>query len=104
MAYAWEVCNRKNKRRLAWDEVGLDLLEHAVKEMSLVKHMLPAIAFCPLPGNLWHVVLEPGRRFRFEASLTGFTCGTSFGGARATLWMQTTLRVAFMSNSRRCTC
>lgn len=68
IAYAWESCNKKDKAKLAWDEVGPTLLREAVRKFGLQRFVRPAIAFCPLPSYLWKSVLSPSEQFRFQAS------------------------------------
>ena len=68
MAYTWDVCQKKDKQNLTWDEVGPDLMEQAVKRFGLYRHVQPANTFCALPSDLWYAVLQPKRCFRFEAN------------------------------------
>jgi hypothetical protein len=69
MEYAWDVCRKKDKTNLSWDEVGPDLMEESVQRFSLDHYVRPPISFCPLHSEQWRCVLEPwkpSRRFRFQ--------------------------------------
>lgn len=68
MAYAWETCLRKDRAHLNWKEVGPDLLASAVRRYSLDRYVQPAIAFCALPMDLWHTVVEPSHLFEFQSN------------------------------------
>jgi mannosyltransferase OCH1-like enzyme len=59
MAYAWEVCQRKNPSELVWGETGPRLMTEAVGRFSLAHSKQPFRAFCPLEYSEWHKVLEP---------------------------------------------
>ena len=59
MAYAWEVCQRKNPSELVWGETGPRLMTEAVGRFSPAGRREPFRAFCPLEYSEWHKVLEP---------------------------------------------
>src|SRR6266436_5173524 len=59
MAYAWQVCQRKEPQELVWGETGPRLMGEAVKRFSLEQYKMPHYVFCPLPWNQWQKVLEP---------------------------------------------
>jgi len=59
MAYAWEVCQKKNPEDLVWGETGPKLMGEAVREFSLERYKKPFRAFCPLEYSDWHKILEP---------------------------------------------
>lgn len=59
MAYAWEVCQRKEPDQLAWGETGPRLIGEAVSRSSLEKYKKPHYVFCPLGYYEWGKVLQP---------------------------------------------
>lgn len=59
MAYAWEVCQKKNPQDLVWGETGPKLMGEAVRKFSLERYKQPSRAFCPLEYSDWHKFLEP---------------------------------------------
>ncbi|HEY0379750.1 MAG TPA: glycosyltransferase [Pyrinomonadaceae bacterium] len=59
MAYAWEVCRKKNPQELVWGETGPRLMMDAVGRFSLSRCRQPFQVFCPLDYSEWHRVLEP---------------------------------------------
>lgn len=59
MAHAWEVCQSKNPKKLAWGETGPKLAGQTVKKHSLERYVMPHDVFCPLDYTEWHKVLEP---------------------------------------------
>ena len=60
MAYAWDVCERKNPARLVWGETGPLLMAKAVKRFGLERYKLNHWAFCPIDYEEWSKVLQPG--------------------------------------------
>lgn len=60
MAYAWNVCQRKNPARLVWGETGPKLMAQAVKTFGLDKYKTNHKAFCPIDYEEWRKVLQPG--------------------------------------------
>jgi mannosyltransferase OCH1-like enzyme len=59
MAYAWGVCQAKNKTELVWGEVGPKLIAHVVNKYDLERHRKPSYVFCPVSWADWHKLLEP---------------------------------------------
>lgn len=59
MAYAWEVCRKKDPQKLNWGETGPRLMGEAVTRSSLEQHVKPYTFFCPLSYSDWSRVLEP---------------------------------------------
>ncbi|HKQ50936.1 MAG TPA: hypothetical protein VJT74_01115, partial [Pyrinomonadaceae bacterium] len=59
MAYAWEVCRRKNPSELVWGETGPRLMTEAVGRFSLSHYKQSFRVFCPLEYSEWHKILEP---------------------------------------------
>ena len=59
MAYAWDVCDKKDPTKLVWGETGPRLMAAAVREFSLERFKQPPEVFCPLGYADWHKVLEP---------------------------------------------
>jgi mannosyltransferase OCH1-like enzyme len=59
MAYAWEVCQKKDPEQLMWGETGPQLITQAVKQFSLERYKKPYWVFCPLGYKDWRRVLEP---------------------------------------------
>jgi mannosyltransferase OCH1-like enzyme len=59
MAYAWEVCQRKDPDKLVWGETGPRLMGEAVRKYSLEKYKQPFKVFCPIGYADWQKVLEP---------------------------------------------
>ena len=60
MAYAWNVCQKKNTARLVWGETGPRLMAKAVKKFGLDKYKTNHHAFCPIDYEEWGRVLQPG--------------------------------------------
>jgi mannosyltransferase OCH1-like enzyme len=59
MAYAWQTCQSKDVKNLAWGETGPRLVDEAVRLFSLQEFRQPARAFCPLSYSDWNRVLQP---------------------------------------------
>lgn len=59
MAYAWEVCDRKDPEQLMWGETGPKLMTEAVRKLSMEHYTKPYRIFCPLVFSEWHRILEP---------------------------------------------
>lgn len=59
MAYAWEVCQKKDPAQLVWGETGPRLMAESVGRSSLGRYEKPFRVFCPLSYSEWHKVLEP---------------------------------------------
>ena len=59
MAYAWQVCERKDPQQLMWGETGPRLMTEAVRKCSLENYVKPPRVFSPLRFNEWRRVLEP---------------------------------------------
>ena len=68
MAYAWDVCQRKNPARLVWGETGPRLMSKAVKRFRLDKYKMSHQVFCPIDYEEWHKVLQPGFGLSFEGT------------------------------------
>jgi mannosyltransferase OCH1-like enzyme len=66
MAYAWNVCQRKNPARLVWGETGPKLMAKAVKKFGLDEYKMSHQAFCPIDYEEWHKVLQPGFELSFD--------------------------------------
>lgn len=60
MAYAWEVCEKKDPGLLMWGETGPRLMTEAVRRFSLESYAKPPQVFSPLRFSEWRRVLEPG--------------------------------------------
>ena len=60
MAYAWEVCQKKNPARLVWGETGPRLMAKAVKRFGLERYKRTHQTFCPIDYEEWRKVLQPG--------------------------------------------
>lgn len=59
MAYAWDVCDKKDPAQLVWGETGPRLMDAAVREFSLERFKKPPEVFCPIGYADWRRVLEP---------------------------------------------
>jgi len=59
MAYAWEVCEKKDPQQLKWGETGPRLMTEAVGKFSLEQYKKPYWYFSPLEFREWRRVLEP---------------------------------------------
>jgi hypothetical protein len=59
LAYAWNVCQEKDRDQLVWGEIGPKLIADAVKRFSLERYVKPADVFCPLGYGDWEKVLDP---------------------------------------------
>ena len=66
MAYAWNVCQRKNPARLVWGETGRRLMSKAIKRFRLDKYKMSHQAFCPIDYDEWQKVLQPGLELSFD--------------------------------------
>lgn len=66
MAYAWDVCQRKNPARLVWGETGPTLMAKAVKRFGLDRYKASYRAFCPIDYEDWWKVLQPGFEPSFD--------------------------------------
>jgi mannosyltransferase OCH1-like enzyme len=66
MAYAWDVCQRKNPARLVWGETGPGLMAKAVIRFGLEKYKMSHKAFCPIDYEEWRKVLQPGFELLFD--------------------------------------
>ena len=60
MAYAWDVCQKKNPARLVWGETGPRLMAQAVKKFGLDRYKTNHHVFCPIDYEEWRKVLQPG--------------------------------------------
>lgn len=60
MAYAWDICQRKNPARLVWGETGPKLMAKAVKKFGLERYKRTHQTFCPIDYEEWRKVLQPG--------------------------------------------
>jgi len=58
MAYAWQVCEKKDPQQLMWGETGPRLVTEAVKMCSLEYYAKPPRVFSPLRFSEWHKVLN----------------------------------------------
>lgn len=68
MAYAWQVCQKKNVENLVWGETGPRLIGEAVRQFSLECYQQPSHVFCPIGYSEWANVLEPDEVALFEES------------------------------------
>jgi len=59
MAYAWEVCDKKDPQQLKWGETGPRLITHAVNSFSLEQYKKPRHYFSPVDYLDWRRVLDP---------------------------------------------
>lgn len=58
MAYAWDVCKRKDKGQLVWGETGPRLMAEAVSRFSLQIFTQPPEVFCPLGFFEWAKIID----------------------------------------------
>lgn len=59
MAYAWKVCQSKEKEKLVWGETGPRLMADAVRKFNLKEYTQPPQVFCPVGFFEWRKILEP---------------------------------------------
>ena len=59
MAYAWQVCEKKDPQQLKWGETGPRLMTEAVRRFSLERYTKPYRYFSPLEFSDWRRVLDP---------------------------------------------
>jgi hypothetical protein len=71
MAYAWDVCNKKNPEDLVWGETGPRLMGQAVRNVSMEQYKKPHYVFCPLRYDEWKKVLEPETGLEFGGRTYG---------------------------------
>ena len=58
MAYAWQICQQKDRAMLRWGEIGPRLVAEAVKQFSLDRFVHSTETFCPVSYTDWHSVLD----------------------------------------------
>jgi mannosyltransferase OCH1-like enzyme len=68
MAYAWNVCEKKDPACLVWGETGPRLIAKAVKKFKLDKYKVSHEAFCPVDYEEWRKLLQPGFELRDEGT------------------------------------
>jgi len=56
IAYAWHVCQSKERTRLVWGEIGPALMAEVVKRFGLQESVKPYYVFCPIE---WRMLLVP---------------------------------------------
>jgi len=63
---AFETCMNKKPQELVWGEIGPGLVKEMVEKFSMQSFMKAPEWFCPIPGCLWHAVLNPEVDIRFN--------------------------------------
>jgi hypothetical protein len=56
----------KKPQELVWGEIGPGLVKEMVEKFSMQSFMKAPEWFCPIPGCLWHAVLNPEVDIRFN--------------------------------------
>ena len=65
MEYAWNVCQSKDPKLLAWGETGPRLVGEAIRQLGMDDCVRSPETFCPVPYLAWNTVLSPDVTFDF---------------------------------------
>jgi hypothetical protein len=65
LAHLCGVCRAKDPEQLLWGETGPKLLNEAVRQFGLERHVQPPAAFCPFGYLEWEAALDPDARHAF---------------------------------------
>ena len=71
MNYAFEQCMTKDKEKLVWGEIGPKMVKGVVEKFNLYEFVKHFTVFCPIPGCLWHILIDPKVRFNFDENIYG---------------------------------
>ena len=63
---AFETCMEKNKELLVWGEIGPRLVKNMVEKYNMDFFVKPPETFCPIPGCMWNLVLNPEQQINFS--------------------------------------
>jgi len=64
--HAFDVCMSKEKDKLKWGEIGPRLVKQTVEMFNLQSFVQDYNTFCPIPGCLWHMFIDPQYQENFE--------------------------------------
>jgi len=59
MAYAWTICETKDREALVWGEIGPKLVAELITKFSLEKYVKRHHVFCPIGYSDWQKILDP---------------------------------------------
>jgi len=62
---AFETCMEKKREMLVWGEIGPRLVKQMVEKYSMNFFVKPPETFCPIPGCMWNLVLNPEQEIKF---------------------------------------
>jgi mannosyltransferase OCH1-like enzyme len=65
LAYAWEICQKKNREELVWGEIGPRLMADAIKRFSLERYVKRYDVFCPIGYSEWNKILDSDITWEF---------------------------------------
>tara|TARA_R100000008_G_scaffold86891_1_gene82492 strand:+ start:8618 stop:9340 length:723 start_codon:yes stop_codon:yes gene_type:complete len=68
---AFDICMSKEKEKLVWGEIGPRLVKSSVETFQLQPFVKHFTAFCPIPGALWNIFLNPEVNFNFDDGVYG---------------------------------
>jgi mannosyltransferase OCH1-like enzyme len=66
LAYAWDICLRKNPAALVWGEIGPKLIAEAIRKFSLEKFVQRYYVFCPIGYSDWSRILDGNVTWEFD--------------------------------------
>lgn len=104
MAYAWKVCENKNKSRLVWGEIGPKLMARAVRKFSLQEYKKGSRVFSPVNYEEGRQSCSRMLEYRLTTAALRFTCGMKCGASLVRTKTRNTMSVAFTKNSKELTC
>ena len=62
---SFETCMEKKREMLVWGEIGPRLVKQMVEKYNMSFFVKPPETFCPIPGCLWNLVLNPEQEINF---------------------------------------
>jgi len=66
MAYAWAICESKNREALVWGEVGPKLVAEVIEKFALERYVKRPHVFCPIDYGDWRKVLDPDVNWKID--------------------------------------
>jgi hypothetical protein len=62
---AYDICMSKKPEDLVWGEIGPRLVKEMVERFNMHTFVKPPQAFCPIPGCLWQLFVDPRAEIEF---------------------------------------
>ena len=62
---AYDICMSKNPQDLVWGEIGPRLVKEMVERYNMHTFVKPPQAFCPIPGCMWQLFIDPRTEIEF---------------------------------------